>query len=180
MTPTGPPDAVMVPPSRIDETTKGKLYRELDATFPGGRLMFALDGHTGMKFGRLDVNQTRLHPSGHPLAKQERYDWYVADRSADGKWSPLMVADGDESEVNEILLGYLRPDPTADDPDVAAMVSESLDRRKAEARAAIDAHNEAVIAKAAKPSASPEPNTAAVVAAAITPKPEAPRAAAAK
>lgn len=132
--PTGTPDACLVPPDLADRLGPERLYADLCRTL-GGRLHFGLDAHLQRKFGRLDPHQTRLHPGGHPLARKDRYDWFVA-RKPEGqdRYAPaLPFEDWEPLHHEEVLLGYLRPDPHAEDPAVKDAMKRSLDGRIAAA-----------------------------------------------
>lgn len=132
-----PPDAVLVPLEKAEELGKVTLYQELVQTL-GGPVQFGKDSHTGLKFGRLDPNEIRLYPHGHPWSGQDRYEWFVAERSEEGVWTPVMPWDGEVGDTVEVLLGYLREDPHAETAETKAAVAEAWTARMAEFKASAE------------------------------------------
>lgn len=70
------------------------------------------------------TGQSILYPSGHPLAGQDRYQWFVAERDELGRWYPAGYCESAFDMPGFPKIGYLLKDETEGDPQVVASISE--------------------------------------------------------
>lgn len=74
-----------------------------------------------------------LYAKDHPLAGQDRYEWFIAGRAEkDGPLIPIAPALGLLSEEGQLKLGYLKPEPVFEDDSVP--IVGTLDDQIAAAR----------------------------------------------
>ena len=75
------------------------------------------DGHLLMHFARLDPTETRGFPVGHSRRGEDRYEWFIGELGKDGIYAPVMPVP-EAADDGHVLLGYLKTDDHAVDPDV--------------------------------------------------------------
>jgi len=73
------------------------------------------------------VHQTLFFRKGHPMQGDDRYDWFVGIPTKAGSFVPGLPCTGHAGEAGRVKLGYLREDPYAADPAVAAAIQSEYE-----------------------------------------------------
>lgn len=133
------PDALRVPraalPLRANEDPDQKL-KLLFGPVLGSSRVTRRDIHHGeekLVTASADINTTSLlFPNGHPMQGEDRYEWFLAEPGPNGTYTPGLEFTGKPGEANRIKLGYAKPDPFVDSPEVQAQIAADYQQRLAE------------------------------------------------
>lgn len=97
----------------------------------GGLAHYCLVNDQGRDFVRVRPEQKFYYQYGHPFQGDQQYEWFVAEKQG-GVWTPVAPIIGHPGEADKVWIGYLKPDPHADSPEVKAAIVAAFEQRKAE------------------------------------------------